>query len=114
VSASPRAELLVFDRDPPSTHLLSEVVQSSPALQKTVFAWLADRETKFFVVGTTGGAKQRTFTLGARDLQQLQDSVLPEAIGLIDAAARSAATCDAVNPALRDEIARAWAAASRA
>jgi hypothetical protein len=108
-----RAELLVFDRDPQSTHLLSDVVQSSPALQKALVAWLADRETKFFIVGTTGGARQQTFTLGARDLQQLQQRVLPEALALIDDAARADAQCIAVNPALRNEIAQAWAGVPR-
>jgi hypothetical protein len=111
-SAAPRAELLVFDRDPQSTHLLTDVLSGAPALQKAVVAWLADRETLFFVVGTTGGVRQQTFTLGARDLQQLQERVLPEAIGLIDAVARDAATCTAVNPALARQVAQAWAAAS--
>lgn len=106
------AELLVFDRDPQSTHLLTDVLGASPSLQKAVVAWLADRETLFFVVGTTGGARQQTFTLGARDLQQLQARVLPEAIGLIDEAARAAATCTAVNPAFTRQVAQAWAAAS--
>jgi hypothetical protein len=112
VSPAPRAELLVFDRDPQSTHLLTDVLQAAPALQKAVVAWLADRETLFFIVGTTGGARQQTFTLGARDLQELQDRVLPEAIELIDAGSRDAATCTAVNPSLARQVASAWAAAA--
>ena len=112
MSNAARAELLVFDRDPQSTHLLTDVLGASPSLQKAVVAWLSDRETLFFVVGTTGGVRQQTFTLGARDLQQLQEQVLPEAIGLIDPAARGAATCTAVNPALMRQVATAWAAAS--
>jgi hypothetical protein len=114
VNPASRAELLVFDRDPQSTHLLSDVVQASPALQKALVAWLADRATKFFIVGTTGGARQRTFTLGARDLAQLRESVMREAIGLMDAEARPGASCSAVNPALREQIAQAWQEASRA
>jgi hypothetical protein len=112
VSGAARADLLVFDRDPQSTHLLTDVLGASPSLQKAVVAWLSDRETQFFVVGTTGGVPQQTFTLGARDLQQLQAQVLPEAIALIDEAARASATCAAVNPALTRQVAEAWSVAS--
>jgi hypothetical protein len=105
------ADLLVFDRGPESVHLLTEVVQSSPALQKVVVAWLADRNTQFFVVGTTGGATQKTFTLGARDVPHLRDKVLAEAIALIDPSALANATCSAVDAKMTKQIAAAWASA---
>lgn len=103
------AAVLVFNRTQVALDELVRLCAPIAAMRSMAAAWLAEPSVEFFALISTGGAQPQTGTLGARNLEHLLNTVLPDAMGLIAEESLADSVCTSLDPALKHQLAERWA-----